>query len=474
MPAEPFLKRPACYWVAASRSSAKFSAPPTVAPTTSETRAKLIDPAHMADEPQQTFDRFLRSVVAGRLYTARWSLLALAICLLVIWAAGFLPAALALIIFAGVLATAALVPPRPLITVEPNGSGADHGSPLDGLSAADLSAAVPDAMIMFDGNGMTVHANEAAVDAFGPFAPGLPLQRKFRAPEMQQLIATLLSGDAESDSVEYSERVPIERAYRVIATRARGVEPMFVLVFKDQSETRRIDRMRADFIANASHELRTPLASIAGFVETLRGPARDDVKARDHFLRIMQEQTARMARLIDDLLSLSRLEMKPFLAPGSEVDIVETVENVIDTLGPMAADTQVEIVRDLPEGPVIVGGNRDELFQVFENLLENACKYGRSGGRVIVSIRPAEAEGEGPSVSFRDFGPGIAAEHIPRITERFYRVDAEASRGQKGTGLGLAIVKHILTRHKARLAIKSEVGKGSEFTVHFPGRTALP
>jgi two-component system phosphate regulon sensor histidine kinase PhoR len=428
----------------------------------------------MADVPHQTFDRFLRSVVAGRLFTARWPLIALAVGLLAIWTAGLLSPAAGLVVFVAVLATAALAPPRPLITVEPKGAGAEHRSPLDGLSVANLSAAVPDATIIFDGNGMTVHANEAAVAAFGPFAAGLPLQRKFRAPEMQELIATLLAGEADGGSVEYSERVPIERAYRVVATRARGSEALFVLVFKDQSETRRIDRMRADFIANASHELRTPLTSIAGFVETLRGPARDDAKARDQFLRIMQEQTARMARLIDDLLSLSRLEMKPFLAAGSEVDLVETVDSVLDSLGPMAADTQVEIVRELPEAPVIVDGSRDELFQVFENLLENACKYGRSGGRVIISIRQGETDGDGPQVSFRDFGPGIAAEHIPRVTERFYRVDAEESRGQKGTGLGLAIVKHILTRHKARLAIKSEVGKGSDFTVHFPPRIAVP
>jgi two-component system phosphate regulon sensor histidine kinase PhoR len=232
--------------------------------------------------------------------------------------------------------------------------------------------------------------------------------------------------------------------------------------------------MRADFIANASHELRTPLASIAGFIETLRGPAREDAKAREQFLKIMQEQTGRMARLIDDLLSLSRLEMKPFLAQGSEVELRETVESVIDSLGPTAIETGVEIVRELPVRPVVVAGSRDELFQVFENLLENACNYGRAGKRVIVSIRPGEDDVEGAVVGFRDFGPGIAAEHIPRITERFYRVDAEASRGQKGTGLGLAIVKHILTRHKARLSIKSVVGEGSEFAVHFPPHTAAP
>jgi two-component system phosphate regulon sensor histidine kinase PhoR len=428
----------------------------------------------MTESPGQKRDRAFRSLVASRLLTARWPLAALAVALLALWGIGGLSLGFAVAVFAFVLATAALAPWRSAVATEADGSAGERGPHLESLSAAALAAAVPDAMVVFDRDGATVHANQAAVTAFGSFGAGIPLQRKFRAPEMQELINTLLAGEAETDTVDYVERVPIERVYRVAATRIRGNGELFVMVFKDQSETRRIDRMRADFIANASHELRTPLASIAGFVETLRGPARDDAKARDHFLRIMQEQTSRMARLIDDLLSLSRLEMKPFLAPGGEVDIHQTVESVIDSLGPMAREAGVEIVREFPAGPVIVAGSRDELFQVFENLLENACKYGQSGGRVIVSINRPEQGSDGETmVSFRDFGPGIAAEHIPRVTERFYRVDVEASRGRKGTGLGLAIVKHILTRHNARLSIKSEVGKGSDFTVHFPpaGRT---
>ena len=244
-----------------------------------------------------------------------------------------------------------------------------------------------------------------------------------------------------------------------------------MLAFKDQSESRRIDRMRADFIANASHELRTPLASIAGFVETLRGPARNDPNARDQFLEIMQNQTGRMARLIDDLLSLSRLEMKSYVKPGVKVDLRQTVEAVIASLAPLAAQIGVAIERDFPEGAVEVHGDRDELFQVFQNLLENACKYGQAGGRVIVSMRRSTEAGEPEiEVTVRDFGPGIPAEHIPRVTERFYRVDVETSRAQKGTGLGLSIVKHILSRHNGRLTIKSELGKGSAFTVHLPAR----
>lgn len=178
-----------------------------------------------------------------------------------------------------------------------------------------------------------------------------------------------------------------------------------------------------------------------------------------------------MARLIDDLLSLSRLEMKPYLKPGTEVDLRQIIDSVIDSLAPLASENGIVIERDFAGGPLSVPGDRDELFQVFENLLENACKYGQSGGHVTVSIaRGATGPETGIDVTIRDYGPGIAEEHIPRITERFYRVDVENSRTQKGTGLGLSIVKHILTRHNARLSIKSEVGKGAAFTVHLPAR----
>jgi len=183
----------------------------------------------------------------------------------------------------------------------------------------------------------------------------------------------------------------------------------------------------------------------------------------------MQNQTERMARLIDDLLSLSRLEMKPYLRPGRQVDLKDTLEAVIASLSVLAKDNGVVIERAFPDMPMTVPGDRDELFQVFENLLENACKYGQSGGRIVVSAANGTT-GPEPTVdvTVRDFGPGIAEEHIPRVTERFYRIDAESSRAQKGTGLGLAIVKHILTRHHARLSIASEPGKGAAFTVHLP------
>ncbi|WP_159589488.1 ATP-binding protein [Chelativorans xinjiangense] len=338
---------------------------------------------------------------------------------------------------------------------------------IDTLPAIHLAAAVQDPLYIFNRGGEVVYANAAAAAAFGPIAPGVSLQLKFRAPEMHDFIARVLAGGDEPSATDYAERVPIERVYRVSAMPIGEGTGLFVLLFKDQSEARRIDRMRADFIANASHELRTPLASVAGFIETLRGPARDDPKARENFLQIMQNQTARMARLIDDLLSLSRLEIRPYVTPSEKVDMRLLLKGVGDSLAHLARESGVTIAFELPETPLEVAGDRDELVQVFENLVENACKYGSAGGRVVVSAEDA-GPGAEKTVTVTDFGPGIAEEHIPRITERFYRVDVETSRAQKGTGLGLSIVKHILTRHGARLSIKSRVGEGSSFTVHFP------
>ena len=405
--------------------------------------------------------------VAARLWASRWLLAAGFVAVFAVYGlAG--TSAYVLVAAIALLLAAALLPSGGARQSIENAAAIEAGG-LERLSGEYLAAAVADPLIIFDRTATIVHANAAAFAAFGGIAPGMSLSLKFRAPEMQALLDSVLSGTVASDVVDYTEKLPVERAYRVSASSVGHATDLYVLVFKDQSEARRIDRMRADFIANASHELRTPLASISGFIETLRGPARGDPAARDQFLQIMQNQTGRMARLIDDLLSLSRLEMKPYLKPGTEVDLRQTIDSVIDSLAPLARENGVVIERDFVEGPLDVPGDRDELFQVFENLLENACKYGQSGGRVTVSIaRDGTGPEQGIDVTIQDYGPGIPEEHIPRITERFYRVDVESSRTQKGTGLGLSIVKHILTRHNARLSIKSEVGKGAAFSVHLP------
>ncbi|HEV7252863.1 MAG TPA: ATP-binding protein [Mesorhizobium sp.] len=354
------------------------------------------------------------------------------------------------------------------IAAPPDGTRADE--PLASLPTRTLAAAVPDPLVVFDPNGLLVYANPAAAAAFGALPVGLALPLRFRAPEMQRLIEDAAGGRTalEDGETEYVERGPLERSFRVSA--ALVGEDLRVLVFRDLGEARRLDRMRADFVANASHELRTPLASIAGFVETLRGPARNDAAARERFLGIIQEQTARMARLIDDLLSLSRLETKPYLDLDRPVDLAAVVRDVVQALSPLAAETGVKVEVSLPAVPVEVGGSRDELFQVVANLIENACKYGASGGRVAVAL--AREGADEVRLSVTDWGPGIAEEHLPRITERFYRADVASSRAKGGTGLGLAIVKHIVTRHRARLSIRSRPGDGATFSVHFPAGQA--
>jgi two-component system phosphate regulon sensor histidine kinase PhoR len=216
--------------------------------------------------------------------------------------------------------------------------------------------------------------------------------------------------------------------------------------------------------------LRTPLAALSGFIDTLQGSAKDDAKTRERFLGIMQSQAARMARLIDDLLSLSRAELSAHVRPDTLVDLVPIIRQVMDGLEPLARERQVTIDLELPRTQVVIAGDREELLRLFENLIENALKYGASGGKVMLSLTSA-ISGEGMPevrVMVRDFGPGIAPEHLPRLTERFYRVDVGDSRAQGGTGLGLSLVKHIVNRHRGRLLIESAPNEGAAFTACFP------
>ncbi len=420
----------------------------------------------MSDTDGET--RPARDVIMARLADTRWVLLASAVAIGGLGLTASIPTWWQALAFGGIVAVAGLAPRR---TARRRKSEAKAAVVLglDGHPARELAEAVPDPLIVFDEHGMITNANAAARAAFGKLDAGTLLTLRFRTPELQGLVGQMLARPEDPLSCDYVERVPMERWFRVSGSRLGFESGLYVLVFKDQSEMRRIDRMRSDFIANASHELRTPLASIAGFVETLRGPARNDAKAREQFLQIMQTQTGRMARLIDDLLSLSRLEMKSFSAPAEPLDLKALIDGVIDALGHLAAENGVEIERVYPDGPVHLRGMRDELIQVFENLLENAIKYGQDGKRVVVTVEKAQGAA-GPRVTVRDFGPGIPDEHIPRLTERFYRVDVDTSRTQKGTGLGLAIVKHILTRHDARLTIRSTLGEGASFAVQFPGK----
>jgi two-component system phosphate regulon sensor histidine kinase PhoR len=352
--------------------------------------------------------------------------------------------------------------------------GQDLEQRLDPRLAA-LVEAYPEPALLLNRSGIALGANAAAQTMLGSLRIGSPVSLTLRAPDVIEAVREAGASGA-ARLVAFNLRVPVERSYEAHITPIRfdrdaksGEPDLILLVFRDLTQAMRVDQMRADFVANASHELRTPLASVTGFIDTLRGPARDDAVMREKFLNIMSEQARRMSRLIDDLLSLSRVEMNVHRPPETAVDLVPLTAHVRDSLSPLARDRNVEILLEAPSSPVIVLGERDELIRLTENLVENALKYGANGKRVEIKLRN---EGSDAELIVRDFGPGIAPEHLPRLTERFYRVDVAHSREQGGTGLGLAIVKHIAARHRARLSVESEPGKGATFSVRFPLSTA--
>jgi two-component system phosphate regulon sensor histidine kinase PhoR len=251
---------------------------------------------------------------------------------------------------------------------------------------------------------------------------------------------------------------------------SQGDGTAVIIALQDLTAARRIDQTRSDFIANVSHELRTPLSALIGFIETLHGPARDDAAARERFLVLMREQAERMSRLIGDLMSLSRIELNEHSRPRGRVDVVSAAQSVVEVLQIKAKDKSVGLRLDMPERPAIVVGDDDEITQIIQNLVDNAIKYSGEGSTVTLAVKHIEPPSGGDEIAIivRDEGDGIEAEHLPRLTERFYRVDAARSRALGGTGLGLAIVKHIVNRHGGRLEIESTPGKGSTFAVKLP------
>jgi len=419
--------------------------------------------------------REVRGSLASRLTRVRLVLFAAALVFGALVMSGTLSPAQGLIALA-VVAGAALIGSAG--EIEPGAVGKSRAEAVrsagDRVTDAVISG-IPDAVIVVDRQGIVVSFNQRAKTAAPSITPGQPLSFALRVPDLIEAIRQTIATGATA-RVEFVERVPADRWSEAFVspitlpletTRSRE---LFVVTLHDLTPMRRVEEMRVDFVANASHELRTPLASLAGFIDTLQGSARDDAQARARFLDIMKAQATRMARLIDDLLSLSRIELKAHLQPQTQVDLVSIVRHVADGLQTLARDRDVDIRIDMPAEPLTIRGDRDELIRVFENLMENALKYGASGKRVEVRGRPEPAAGGGAEavIAVRDFGPGIAPEHLPRLTERFYRVDVAESRAQGGTGLGLALVKHIVNRHRGRLSIDSVPGQGATFTARFP------
>jgi two-component system phosphate regulon sensor histidine kinase PhoR len=345
----------------------------------------------------------------------------------------------------------------------------------------DILERLPDPVILLNRSRVIVGVNHAARELLGIAGPGRDLALSLRHPAVFAGVEAIFSGTPEFTE-DIALPVPIARDFTMnvsrLANEGNDAGPAAILVLHDQTRAKRAEQSRADFVANASHELRSPLSALIGFIETLRGPARSDAEARERFLEIMRGEALRMARLIDDLLSLSHVEINEHVPPRARIGLAGVLKATASALAMRAAEKSMDIVVDCPADLPMVIGDGDQLSQVFHNLLDNAVKYGRRETAIHVAARAVDAlpgtSIPGVAVAITDQGDGIAEEHLPRITERFYRVDEGRSRKLGGTGLGLAIVKHIVSRHRGQLKITSRQGEGSTFTVYLPAQERAP
>ena len=345
---------------------------------------------------------------------------------------------------------------------------------LELASSANVLASLPDPVILIDARREVMRINAAARELLGENLLRRDLAVALRNPAVLKATDAVLKTGV-GQQIEFDLSLQVDRHLRA------GIVPLpdhpedgyaALLILNDLTTLKRAEQMRADFVANASHELRTPLSALIGFIETLQGPAADDAEAQHRFLAIMQQQAGRMARLVDDLLSLSRIELNEHLPPTDPVDSASILRQVALALELKAKARGMRIELKLDSELPAVLGNEEELAQLFQNLIDNAIKYARPDTSIAVSSARSNKLRPGIAVTVRDHGEGIPRLHLPRLTERFYRIDTARSREMGGTGLGLAIVKHIVNRHRGVLEIESEIGQGSAFTIHL--RAVLP
>lgn len=334
---------------------------------------------------------------------------------------------------------------------------------------------IPMPLIVVGGQGKIQFANEPAADVFGANLAGKHFTTVLRQPALLEAIEGAIQGQETCKSRYQNTIGDSVTLYDVTCSpvSGQGKTPVILISFEDVSPILEAGQMRSDFVANVSHELRSPLTSLLGFIETLRGPAKDDAQANVRFLKLMERETKRMTRLVGDLLSLSRVESEERVRPNEKINVLSVLELSQQILQPVALENDVVVKINRPDSlKQIIKGDTDQLQQVFTNLIENAIKYGGDGGKVVVDVtytsREPSLRGPAVHISVSDQGDGIAQIHIPRLTERFYRIDSHRSREMGGTGLGLAIVKHIVNRHRGRLKINSTKGQGSTFTVILP------
>jgi len=358
----------------------------------------------------------------------------------------------------------------------PVGTG-DAGALPQGLGRALLQR-LPTPLLVIGEDGRLTYANPAAQTILRTALPGTHYTTIIRAPAFVDAVEEIIA-DGRDTGFGFTLLQPQERffearaAYLPAGSAAEfGSTAQVIVQFEDRTRDKALLRTRSDFIANASHELRTPLASILGYIETLQGHAKDDPDAQERFLGIMLNQARRMRRLVDDLMSLSRIELSEHVRPETPLDLYRLAAESAAAMFPLASEADVLLQIELDPaaaGPAMILGDRDQLSQVLVNLIDNAIKYGGPGQKVRVCV--AAPDPRYPAhwgVSVVDQGPGIARENVPRVTERFFRVSPAKSRDLGGTGLGLAITKHILARHRGALDIQSRQGEGSRFTIWVP------
>ncbi|MCC5993185.1 MAG: PAS domain-containing protein [Rhodobacteraceae bacterium] len=333
-----------------------------------------------------------------------------------------------------------------------------------------MIAALPQPVMLVNHDGLVQAANPAAIELFGAQIAGAQIRAHLRQPGVAAMLDRVLAGRPEDSACFIAHTSSRETVWKVVARQA--APETFVLSLSDISDMEAAEAQRRDFVANVSHELRSPLTVLAGFVETLQGPAGDDPAARAEFLSIMAEQAARMSGLVADLLSLSRVEAVEKIRPRTPVLIDTVLKATLAALRPQIDAASVTVNFDIPDTLPEIPGDYDQLVQVFHNLIENGLKYGGSGGCIDITATHIPAmpgfDGAVLRVSIRDYGEGFDPIFIPRLTERFFRIDKARSRDSGGTGLGLAIVKHILSRHRGRLIIRSAPGEGSSFDAVLP------
>ncbi len=353
-------------------------------------------------------------------------------------------------------------------------------APGESFPLAAILDAFPAPVLLLDARRIVTEANQAAHEVFGMRLKDRDLAQSLRHPAALDAASAVLA-DGKHIKTQIILQTPVARYYELHAmpvSPRQDTKVCAALVLLDVTAAHQVEQMRADFVANVSHELRSPLAALAGFIETLQGPAKEDVAARARFLSIMEGEAKRMARLIDDLLSLSRVEANEHVRPRGEVKISELLAASKAALALRAATRGIKIELQCPENLPTIAGDYDQLSEVFHNLMDNALKYGPSGQPVKVTVqmveRIPEIGGKGVRVCVHNMGDPIAPEHLPRLTERFYRIDKARSRDIGGTGLGLAIVKHIISRHRGRLIIESSAEDGTSFSVYLSVYRAEP